>query len=211
MAGKVNPIWEFFERNEPDESKALCKSCKASILLGSKQRKSQTMSCLMWHLQTRHSVSFGKYCQRKERKEADSAASTCATVAAASASVSPGLRQSSIEDSFARRQKWNDSDPRSIHVDQLILEMIILDCQPFSMVLDAGFRKLINELKPQYYRLKSNKFFHDKLDGFYQEICQKLKNELENVQWISCSSDAWSNDFGKNNQAMYMLALHEHT
>ncbi len=92
-------------------------------------------------------------------------------------------------------RKWDDKDPRSTHIDQLILEMIILDCQPFSVVLDKGFQNLIHGLKSQY-RLKSDRFFREKLDGFYCEVVQKLKDRLQALIWISCSTDCWSKDQG---------------
>ena len=43
---------------------------------------------------------------------------------------------------------WDINNPRAQQVHQRVTEMIALDSQPFSMMDDPGFTRLVRELEP---------------------------------------------------------------
>lgn len=62
-----------------------------------------------------------------------------------------------IEDMFQKQRKWTNSDDRSKLKDKLIIEMIVTDNQPFTMVSDIGFKCLVTAAEPRY-ALKREKY-----------------------------------------------------
>ena len=61
-----------------------------------------------------------------------------------SSSNEDGMIQASIENSL--EEHWKINDPRARAITYKILEMIVLDNQPFSMVNDIGFTRLMNHV-----------------------------------------------------------------
>ena len=62
----------------------------------------------------------------------------------ASCSNEVGMIQATLESSF--EEHWKINDPRARAITYKILEMIIMDNQPFSMVRDIGFTRLMYHL-----------------------------------------------------------------
>ena len=70
--------------------------------------------------------------------------------------------------------------------------MIALDNQPFSIVGDKGFNKLINLLQPQY-QLSSRKYITDVIIlDIYQKCKQKIETQLNETDTVSITSDIWT-------------------
>ncbi len=124
MSAKANPVWDFFDRSQSDVSRAICKTCKASISLGSKLRKSQTTSALTRHLSRCHPLLYEKFHQKKDESPPISAAASFPP-SSSTASGPPCLLQDSLEQSFARSRKWDDSDPRSTRIDLGIVDVYL--------------------------------------------------------------------------------------
>lgn len=55
---KKNPIWDYFEKSETDNSKAECKLCNKLYSLGSSLPRRQTTVGLKHHLSKYHSDEF---------------------------------------------------------------------------------------------------------------------------------------------------------
>ena len=60
-----------------------------------------------------------------------------------------------------RGRKWDISDIRAQRVHKLVMEMIALDKQPFSLVENIGFVRLLQVLEPRY-TLPSRKYLIEK-------------------------------------------------
>lgn len=76
--------------------------------------------------------------------------------------VAPSLKKSKHDDTTAISDiltQWNPKGEKTKVVDRLIMEMICVDIQPFSIVSDIRFKRLINYLAPKY-QLKSLLFKH---------------------------------------------------
>ena len=56
-----------------------------------------------------------------------------------------------------RGRKWDISDIRAQRVHKFVMEMIVLDNQPFLLVEDIGFVQLLQVLEPRY-TLPSRKY-----------------------------------------------------
>jgi len=61
-----------------------------------------------------------------------------------------GMKQLSLEETEARTKPWDINDPRAVRVHQKIAEMMALDFQPYSIVIDEGFSQLLKTLEPRY-------------------------------------------------------------
>ena len=62
----------------------------------------------------------------------------------------PKPKQLTLEETKDRAKVWDINDPRAQLVHRRIAEMMALDCQPFSIVQDDGFTRLLKTLEPRY-------------------------------------------------------------
>ncbi|CAM4722262.1 unnamed protein product [Leuciscus chuanchicus] len=77
------------------------------------------------------------------------------------------------------------------------MEMIALDDQPFSIVEDRGFRRLIEHIEPRY-SLPSRRYFSDvSLPALYEVVATHIHKLLDNVTDISFTTDIWSSDISQ--------------
>ena len=90
--------------------------------------------------------------------------------------------QPTVADLFQRQKQWANSDEKSKQINKLIAEMIITDNQPFSVVSDVGFQRLVAALNPRY-ALKSEKFYRtEKIPAIHG--CAKDKKPLSNQRML---------------------------
>lgn len=67
--------------------------------------------------------------------------------------------------------------------------MIALDCQPFSIVSDTGFGRLMNALEPRY-QIPSRKYITDKvIPDIESDVRDKVKENMNDASWFSFTSD----------------------
>ena len=72
------------------------------------------------------------------------------------------------------------------------MEMIAIDNQPFSLVKDFGFARLLHVLEPRYH-LPSRKYFVEKLLPLvHDEVKTRVNAEIGRVSHFSFTTDAWS-------------------
>ena len=84
--------------------------------------------------------------------------------------------------------------------------MIALDNQPFSVVEDPGFIRLVSVLEPRYV-IPSRKYLVDKvLPTVHSDVTSQVKNEIETVSYFSFTTDAWSAAAG--NASLLSLTAH---
>ena len=60
------------------------------------------------------------------------------------------VKQPTIKEAFLKIKKWDINDPRAIEVHNKIGEMIALDCQPFQVVENIGFKRVLATLQSKY-------------------------------------------------------------
>ena len=72
--------------------------------------------------------------------------------------------------------------------------MIALDNQPFSLVEDIGFQRLIQHLEPRY-SLPSRKYITEVvIPRIVEGITVELHKQLGTAAWLSFTTDIWSTD-----------------
>uniref|UniRef100_A0A3P8RUH3 BED-type domain-containing protein n=1 Tax=Amphiprion percula TaxID=161767 RepID=A0A3P8RUH3_AMPPE len=174
-------VWQYFIWSTTP-GKAVCKTCNGEISMGATVAKNKNTSNLWSHLRIHHPDLY-KTAQKK--REVESATHT--DVATSS--------QPTILSMFDKQRKWTNSENRSRLMDKLILEMIATDNQPFSMVSDVGFKRLMAAAEPRY-SLKSEKYYRtEKLQEVYHKVVDKIKAMIqpENAGYsLSFTTDCWS-------------------
>nr|XP_043873805.1 E3 SUMO-protein ligase ZBED1-like [Solea senegalensis] len=76
-------------------------------------------------------------------------------------------------------------------VDEAVVNMIIKDSQPFSVVEDVGFRELMHLMDPNYI-LPSRKALKAMVDIKYQEAKEKAREQVQKAVAVSLTSDMWT-------------------
>lgn len=102
--------------------------------------------------------------------------------------------------------QWNDDGDKTKKIDSLITEMICVDIQPFSVVGDTGFRRLLNFLAPKY-NIKSRIYYSKTLlPSLFENLKAKIRIKLEHAKYLSFTSDAWSSNDLKH--SLLSLTVH---
>jgi hypothetical protein len=82
-----------------------------------------------------------------------------------------------------------------VYIFRLLIEMIATDMQPFSIVNDLGFKRLIQKLNPRY-KLPSKTHLKEKLSlEIYATKKQMLINNLTETTNVSLTTDIWNSIF----------------
>lgn len=143
-------VWQFFQLNSADPSKAKCTLCKASISRGRKgaAASSFTTSNMRKHLKNVH----GEMLQTPQRNQKQT--------------VADDNNKETIKKSFDKQNAWSFNDDRSRKVNQLIGEMIARDDQPFNIVNNLGkFKHLC------YFQSLLKYCTRQCLDGMFALLC----------------------------------------
>lgn len=77
-------------------------------------------------------------------------------------------------------------------ITEAIARMMILDFQPFSLVEDAGFKRLMRVVEPRY-QLPSRKYFSTTvLPKLYQDTIDQIQFKIKTQgSYFSCTTDLW--------------------
>lgn len=102
------------------------------------------------------------------------------------------LTQPTIQQSVELSQPWPINHRRAALITRRITEMIALDLQPFSMVEDVGFLRLIHTVAPQYV-MPSRKYFSDtKIPELYSEVRETLQQVISEQSSLVFTVDIWT-------------------
>lgn len=98
--------------------------------------------------------------------------------------------QLSLKESAEKKQKYKEH-PRAKAISQKIMECIALDNQPFSIVQDAGFSKLVEFFEPRF-AMPNHKYFSDVcLPELYTVVHRHVENLISDAVAISFTTDIW--------------------
>lgn len=132
-------MWDFFKVSVDDKSLVICNKCSKQVPRGSKSSTSFSTSNLIGH--QKHSHCFDKVLKAFE----DTRAAKDPSNLKPAAKKPLGLRH--IGKTFEKCKKFARNDPRAKAIEDLIVEMLAHDDQPFTFVDDRGFSRLINHLE----------------------------------------------------------------
>ncbi|GBP80944.1 hypothetical protein EVAR_56582_1 [Eumeta japonica] len=167
----------FFEKSTSDLSKAKCNKCHKLYSLGSSEPKRQTIHGLKLHLSKFHGEENRQYLKRQAEKEEQKLEAKLKrrkseiSIATGSTNSSSGgqLVQTTIfkmEQARAlKASMWPDDHEISRRIDKSIMDLIIVDMLPYSIVDSEAFRRLnfTDPHSPQKYNFKSEKYFRTTL------------------------------------------------
>nr|XP_054593165.1 zinc finger BED domain-containing protein 4-like [Nothobranchius furzeri] len=97
-----------------------------------------------------------------------------------------------------------NTESRKIALDQAVLNFIIKDIQPLSIVESEGFRGLIQALDPSYV-LPTRKTVKEMMAKKHAEELERVKREVQQAVAVSITADMWTS---LNMEAYLALTCH---
>ena len=80
---------------------------------------------------------------------------------------------------------------RKMELDEALLEMVVVDAQPLSIVENAGFKAFVNLLDPTYI-IPGRKTLKAMLQKKYEDTKEKAVAELGKASTVSLTADMWT-------------------
>ena len=183
---KRSNIWTYFTVSVCDDKKAVCGECQETVARGGEKSNSFTTSNLRKHLKVHHPEKL-----RQLEASEKAAAKTASKENSQNRSSSTVI---TLEDCLERSRPYPVDHPLARKITRLIDETVVVDCQPFSIVEDEGFVKLVKELQPRY-QIPSRKYFSTTLIPQMFEKCKETVQRIIQLQdfvaiWSSRGHDS---------------------
>lgn len=163
-----------------DKKLAICNDCKGLVPRGGNKISGFNTTNLISHLEKRHKDIHDEYLQKSKEREKQLAQKKSKTT------------QLSIPESAEKKQKYQKDHPRAKAITNKIMECIALDNQPFSIVQDAGFTKLVEFLEPRYAIPCRKHFVDQALPELYNCVHSHIEKLLSDTVHVSFTTDIWS-------------------
>ncbi|XP_055063027.2 zinc finger BED domain-containing protein 4-like [Misgurnus anguillicaudatus] len=172
-------VWKHFEICEHNVKIAICKVCKGQVNRGGTTAKTFGTSNLIRHLKIHHPKEHDEYLKSIDHAK----------------QARPSLTQPSMKSVILRNQSYSRDSPKAQAITKKVMEFIVLDDQPFSVVEDQGFRRLMAHMDPRY-TLPSRRYFSDvALPEIYNAVSAHVHSLLNaEVRYISFTTDIWRVD-----------------
>ena len=81
---------------------------------------------------------------------------------------------------------------RQKRLHNLLINMIVKDLQPFSIVDDEGFREFVAGLDPSYVLPSRTTLTRELLPQLYDKIIDEVKANLAKAEYITLTTDGWT-------------------
>lgn len=95
---------------------------------------------------------------------------------------------------FGKRQRDELSDNEVHEIHGKLIKMLAKDLQPISIVENEGFLEYSKVLQPLFKPPNRKKLGNEMLPKFYIDAVTELKNMLNQVTYLSITTDLWSSD-----------------
>ena len=176
----MSSVWEHFTILSSEPSKAECKHCHECISRGGKSAKTFTTTNLGNHLARHHPTL--------ELEKSKQSASSPLT-------VKPHLKQITLNTAYQRNTMWSVEQLEAGAITNRIGEMNCTDLQPFSIVEDIGFRRLMSLTATRYNLPSHRQFAKVVVPGIYEKLRDKVpqmvKPALTKDMWTSRGKDSY--------------------
>ncbi|KAM8766859.1 E3 SUMO-protein ligase ZBED1-like [Acanthopagrus schlegelii] len=158
---KMSKVWEHFKLDTGGNT-VTCIHCKTALAFHN------STSSMLQHLQRRHPVY----------------------------SESGGPSPETSKSSQSRMDKFlykvpSCSPELAAELSNSILNMIVTDMRPLSIVEDDGFKAMVSTFHPKY-ELPSRTFFTKQMEKKYEVIKTKMKQALQETNSIALTTDIWT-------------------
>jgi hypothetical protein len=137
-------VWCYFEIIAEEKTCARCLTCQTKVSRGGNDVKNFTTTNLINHLTRHHPDLYERFLQQK-KKESLSQPKTSESQLNKSKGQ-PDSNQTTLFDCAP----WTNNHKETVKFNRLVAKMIAQDCQPYSIVDDAGFRELMKRALPRY-------------------------------------------------------------
>ena len=179
---KKSTIWLFFIVDINDKTKAVYKVCREKVSRGGSVPKTFNTSNLRKHLKA-HPEKYKELIEREKEKDESQSSKNTDT-----------QKQVTLEALIEKRKLYSIDHPRAKAILFRIAEMIAVDLQPFSVVEDPGFCRLMKELEPRY-SLPSRRYFSDVIiPSIHVNVNHLVTQLLSSTNFVSLTTDIWSSD-----------------
>lgn len=163
------PIWKHFgfpkRNNNVDQSCVICKVCAQTL------RYSGNTTNLSDHMKRKHPALL------------DSRAPS-------SISQSQDLVKYKQPSIFST--KLSGESQRSTQITSAILQFIVKDLRPFSVVSNEGFKNMISTLEPRYTIPGRQHFSESAMPKLYEKVKQDVIEDLQKAVTVSLTTDSWT-------------------
>ncbi len=117
------------------------------------------------------------------------------TRAAQKRKTPPSTPTPSVADVFEKARKFPSDGVKAKGITQTIVEFVALDDQPFSVVEDVGFRRLIEHIEPRYVMPSRRHFSEVCLPELFNVVATHVHEHIAaDISAISFTTDIWSSD-----------------
>jgi hypothetical protein len=209
---KSSYIWSLFNIDETDDTFAVCKLCNCRLKRG-KNSKAFSTTPLIKHASAKHSDEF-----KAEKDVAEGRQQCCPpmppppkirklnAMAQASEEARKIRIQLKLPQALENVNMWGPHDPRTKAVNRKVIQMIVSDNQPFTIVEDTGFVNLIAHLQPKYCMPSRRYFSETMLPRLYEESRKTAVRMIEKAESLAFTSDIWT--ASTCNEAFVSLSAH---
>ncbi|CAM4480223.1 unnamed protein product [Leuciscus chuanchicus] len=91
---------------------------------------------------------------------------------------------------MGKRQEDLISGTTQRELDEALINMVVKDLQPFTIVDDEGFREFVNKLDPSYV-LPSRKVLKIMVSEKYNKAKEKTMEDLQKAEFVSLTADMY--------------------
>ena len=196
----MSGLWQYFEVLKEDQNCAKCTLCGQSFSRGGGEKKNYGTSNLTRHLSRGHPVEYdevflikkkGEKRKLEDKEEKDSENIKIFNLKTKKA------RETVIQttmNGFVRPTKmltFHSDAAQKIH--RSIFEMIVVDCEPFSIVNQPGFIRSYAQARPDF-QLGSAMYYRNLLEPSYEKVRNKIQGiiQKDSPKSISAGLDGWS-------------------
>lgn len=167
----------YFEKIDNDSAK--CKQCAKVIKVGG------GTSNMLAHIKRNHPQATVEVDRGEVGDQAGDTQRTSTGTAQEKPTETPRpIFQTTLKMTAASNKK---------KIDKYLTMMIATDFQPYSIVEDKGFRKLVEVLNPSYKLPTRQKIRYELMPELYQCAKTQLAKMLENIKNVALTADMWSN------------------
>ena len=213
---KTSPVWNLFQDHPDKKSFAVCKLCNEEVTRGGSDPSKWGTSNLIRHAKKLHLKEFEdaetKVQNEKEGKgkkkmmtnyfgaasnnslniESVPRSNNLSSMNASSNHITQQTLGETWKKSVEKKKGWDKSDSRYIAIVNFICMMISVDSQPFSIVEDYGFNKLLNYLRPEFKMPSRSYITKRKIPEMYESVRKRVHGILDNARYISFTTDLWT-------------------
>lgn len=201
---KRSVCWKFMEQISSQEVK--CNLCGATL-----KTKNGSTTCLNRHLTSHHLIQFEEEKNKSKPQDitpkytpfavddslieddtdtlAKHEPSTSAQVTGTARSIHV---QPTISSAMESQTPYAIRHPKKVMLDRKVLDLIVVDMQPLSIVEDKAFRALVYALDKRYSIVARSTLRDRLLPKVYNDKKSELFKELTTVDHVGITTDQWT-------------------